>query len=289
MLTILANLRVNDRERLQHLKDSFRSFHAVSDNWLINVRGKLRDETVAFLKENLGQKMVLFELLDDSRGWITNALDMLKSARYDYVLIWNEDHLNTAPQELYNSMVVDMANADADYLGYSWWLFGKDRGFFDRLADELEMRHGDTIDVIYMTRKKWNMLLESGYPYFLLSLCGIYKKDLLQQMMLNDTKKLPMFLTKFLFKVMGFLNVIGIRFNTKKAFDRINGLFFNKLRKYPKETPFEIEKPPTRVDMLPLRIALPRQELFACIDDDLNVQGYSLVSRGLYNTAVAVR
>lgn len=288
-LTILANMRINEPERLQHMKDSFMSFRDISDDWVINIRGKLRDEAITFLKENLGDKLNFFELIDDSKGWITNASDMLKSARYDYVLIWNEDHVNLAPQNLYGSMVADMANANVDYLGYSWWLFGKDRGFFDRLSDELDIQHCSTVDVVRMTRKKWNMLLRSGYPYFLMSLCGIYKKDLLRRMMMNDAKKMPMFFTKFLFKVMGFLNVVGIRFNTKKAFDKINTLFFNKLRKYPAYTPFELEKPPTRTDMLPLIIALPKQELFACIDDDLNIPGYSLVNRGLYNRATVVR
>ena len=288
-LTILANMRINEPERLQHMKDSFMSFRNISDDWVINIRGKLRDEAITFLKENLGDKLNLFELIDDSRGWITNASEILKSARYDYVLIWNEDHVNLAPQNLYGSMVADMANANVDYLGYSWWLFGKDRGFFDCLSNELDIQHCSTVDVVRITRKKWNMLLRSGYPYFLMSLCGIYKKDLLRRMMMSDTRKIPMFFTKFLFKVMGFSNVIGIRFNTKKAFDKINTLFFNKLRKYPACTPFELEKPPTRTDMLPLTIALPKQELFACIDDDLNIPGYSLVNRGLYNRATVVR
>ena len=51
MLTIFANIRINDCERLQHMKDSFLSFNTISDDWLINVRGKLREEAVLFLKE----------------------------------------------------------------------------------------------------------------------------------------------------------------------------------------------------------------------------------------------
>ena len=42
--------------------------------------------------------MVLFKLLDDDRGWLNNASEMLKSAKYDYVLLWNEDHMNVVPQ-----------------------------------------------------------------------------------------------------------------------------------------------------------------------------------------------
>lgn len=275
-------MRINEPERLQHMKDSFMSFNTISDDWVINIRGKLRDEAIAFLKENLGDKLTLFELLDDSSGWITNALEMIKDVKYDYVLVWNEDHLNIALQELYGAIVSEMAKTNADYIGYSWWVFGKDRWYFDKLSDKLKIKRCNNIDIVDMTPMKWKMIMKNGYPYFLLSLCGIYKKDFLRQMMLKDANKLPIFLTKFIFKAMGFINILGLKFNTKKGFRRVNKFFRYKLRRYSKETPFELEKDETRIDMLPLRMALARQELFACIDDDLNVSGYSLVNRGLY-------
>ena len=68
-LTIFANMMINNTKRFQHLKDSFYSFHNISDNWLINIRGKLRNDVIDFLKNNLGDKMILFELLDEKRGF----------------------------------------------------------------------------------------------------------------------------------------------------------------------------------------------------------------------------
>ncbi|MBI2354869.1 MAG: hypothetical protein HYV06_07560 [Deltaproteobacteria bacterium] len=53
-------------------------------------------------------------------------------------------------------------------------------------------------------------------------------------------------------------------------------------KRWPKETPFDFEKCPTDVHWLPLQVALPRQELFASIDDDHVHPGSSLISRGLY-------
>ena len=52
--------------------------------------------------------------------------------------------------------------------------------------------------------------------------------------------------------------------------------------KWPKETPFDFEKSSSDVHWLPIRTALPKQELFACIDDDSLAPGSSLVARGLY-------
>ena len=53
-------------------------------------------------------------------------------------------------------------------------------------------------------------------------------------------------------------------------------------KRWPKETPFDFEKKPTDVHWRPLRVALPRQEIFASIDDDHVHPGSCLISRNLY-------
>ena len=166
---------------------------------------------------------------------------------------------------------------------YSWWMFGRARASFDKLSGELNIKRTAHIDVFDLTKDKWRKLVSVGNKYYILSLLGIYKKDFLINMMKKDQNKLPMSLTKFLFKVMGLVNKIGIRFNTKNGFELVNKFFFSKLRRYVKECPFDLEKSPIRTDVLPIRIALSKQELFACIDDDIDVPGYSLISRGAYS------
>ena len=53
-------------------------------------------------------------------------------------------------------------------------------------------------------------------------------------------------------------------------------------RRWPKETPFDFEKKGTDYHWLPINMAISKAELFACIDDDQGIPGYSLQSRGLY-------
>jgi hypothetical protein len=53
-------------------------------------------------------------------------------------------------------------------------------------------------------------------------------------------------------------------------------------KRWPIKTPFDFEKRPSDVHWLPLRVGLPRQELFASIDDDHVHPGSCLISRGLY-------
>lgn len=52
------------------------------------------------------------------------------------------------------------------------------------------------------------------------------------------------------------------------------------LRWYPKQTPLDFEKGANGSDWLPIRYAIPKYELFACIDD--GGDEYSLQGRGLY-------
>jgi|GEM_PF-57547 6-phospho-3-hexuloisomerase len=282
MLTIFGNLRINSASRLQHMKDSFLSFKDISDDWVINIRGSFRDEAIEFLKENLGDKLTLFELLDEKRGWINNALEMFSSIKHDYVLVWNEDHLNIAPQESYKNIIREMSEKKAQYMLFTWWIFGKARKVFDDLEHEIDLEKYDNIDVVNLTKKNWSKIRRTGYPYFILSLAGIYHKNLWHRLLIQDKRKLPMFFTRMTFKFFAFVSLFKLKFNHKKWIHIVSRLVFYKLGRYSKETPFNLERPPIRTDMLPVRIALSKQELFACIDDDLDTPGYSLIGRGLY-------
>ncbi len=278
MITIFANIRINDTIRLQHLKDSFFSFNTISDDWIINIRGDLRNEAISFLQKELGNKMTLFELLDDSVGWANNSLKMINKAKYNYLLIWIEDHINTASQNTLINTIEEIQSRKIDYMLYSWWQFRNSKKAFEAI----ELKNDKYIDFINLTKKEWVKIRNAGHPYYLISLCGIFHKDFLKKLLLKERFKLPMFFTKNLYRLMTLVNYSGIKFNQKKYFHLINKLFFYKLRRFSKKTPFDIEKPQYRTDLLPIKLAISKQELFACIDDDLDMPGYQLIKRGNY-------
>lgn len=280
MLTIFANIRISDRESLTHLKDSLFSFRSISDNWIINVRGSFRGEALVFLKQELGADGIFFELLDDSRGWAINSLEMIEKAKYEYILFWNEDHLNIAPQALFADIINDMKAAKADYLQYSWWFGGKIRGGFE----QIKLENYKSIDAVYLTDEKWKEVRSLGYRYFIIALQGIYQKDFFKRLLEKDNNRVSFFdarsIVNFAKKTLAFL---GITSGREKWFNRINKYIFRKkLRRFSKEAPFDLEYEPDRTDILPIKIALPKQELFACIDDDNGEQEYQLIKRGLY-------
>ncbi|MBU2509430.1 SIS domain-containing protein [Patescibacteria group bacterium] len=281
MLTVFANIRINDPERLQHMKDSFYSFRSISDNWVINVRGSQRQQAVDFLKKELGNQITLFELLDDKRGWIQNTLKMLPSVKYDYMLVWNEDHICLAEPDEIKGVVNEMKDHNVVYLPYTWWFFGK----IKKGLEALPFNHARFIDHVTLSSDDWKKATDKGYPYGLIALCGIFKVTFFKQLMLLDKYKLPLFLTTNFYRFATVLNKIGISFNQRKAFNTVNKLLFHKLRRYSKETPFDLEKDRSRTEILPLKVAWPKKELFACIDDELKcdgVSGYQLIKRGLY-------
>lgn len=273
MLTVFGNLKINSEAKLQYLKDSFFSFSGISDDWLINIRGDFRDEAISFLKDNLGDKARFFELLDDARGWTANALEMLSSAKHDYILVWLEDHMNIAPQHIYEDIISEMRTGGVEYMPYSWWFTGKIRKNFD-------IQKSKNLDIVYLTKEKWKPFSAVGKNNYLIHLTGIFSKVFFKKLLKKDKVKASISIVSFFKKV---THLLGIRSGREKWFNLVNKLFFGRrLRKFSAETPFNLEYESYRTDILPIMMAFPRQELFACIDDDIDERGSQLIKRGLY-------
>ncbi len=275
MLSIFANINISTRERLANLQASYKSMEGISDNWLINIRGKYRQQAIAYLRRRLGSKAIFFNLLDDSRGWMVNSLDMLSQAKYSYLLVWNEDHLNTAPVSLYTKIVSEMSRHNVQYMIYSWWFFGEIRAAFD----SQRIRKGKYIDSVMLTRRVWEKVKSRGYKHYIISMVAIFRKDLLRKFFVMDARKWPFFISKLMLFVLSLGKKLKLSYNMHTAFGKVNMVLGNYLARYPKETPFELEKDPERVDILPIKVGLPKRELFACLNDDGGFEGYKLTSR----------
>ena len=88
---------------------------------------------------------------------------------------------------------------------------------------------------------------------------------------------------------------VPVKFYIISAASILNNKFFKniinsnhpRLKRWPKETPFDFEKIASDVEYLPFNYGYSKEELFASIDDDHGEEGYSLISRGLYKSAVS--
>lgn len=244
MLNIFANFYIDTEERFLRMKDSFNSFSRIhADAWVINCRGKYRDEVLAFLKDNLGDKLIPFQL-NSRKGWFHDTRKMLPAIKSEYVLFWLEDHINLAPVELLDSIVAEMKSKELEYMLYTFWQFGKLRNRYDGI----ELSSGQFIDYFEHTLDNNNIIQGNVGGSYIISAASILSSNLFTLVVLADDP-VP--------------------------------------KRWPKETPFDFEKAPTDIHWLPIKVAVPREELFASIDDDHNIPGYCLQSRGLYPQRVS--
>lgn len=281
MLAILGNIRVDTQERFAHLRASVLSCVDIEAVWHINARGSLREEVRAFFLATLGARVTLYDLTDESHGWLATAEQMLKTMPQPYILVWNEDHMNVAPGKIFSELVNDMVTTNADYLPYSWWQAGRLRSLVDRVASS-QVQSGNVSDTVALDVSTWRTARTKGYPYYIISLTGIFRRELFQSLLVLDQKKWSYSTTEWVYRLMTVLNRLGIAFHQRRAFAHLNRLLGYRLRRFPAYYPFDLEKGPDREDILPLRVAMPRQELFGCIDDDLDLPGSQLIKRGLY-------
>jgi len=80
----------------------------------------------------------------------------------------------------------------------------------------------------------------------------------------------------------GYYMISAVSIFSAEFFKRIVSKNDPVFRRWPKETPFDFEKKGTDIHWLPIKMAIPKYELFASIDDENRCPGYSLQSRGMY-------
>lgn len=61
------------------------------------------------------------------------------------------------------------------------------------------------------------------------------------------------------------------------------------IKKTNPRAPFDVEKSPNHTFYLPLRLALPKQEIFVCVDDDNTIPNSSAISRGIVKNVIENR
>ena len=92
-LTIFANFFINNEERLQRMKDSFKSFENINPSeWVINIRGEYKFEAGDFLENEIGDKLFL-SYYNSGYGWFYDSRKIYKNITSQFVMYWIEDHI----------------------------------------------------------------------------------------------------------------------------------------------------------------------------------------------------
>ena len=151
-LTVFSNFRINDEERLIRLKDSFYSFKDIcAEKWVINIRGKLKENTKSFLKNELKEKAII-TFHESGKGWFNDSRFLTKNINTDFVMIWIEDCKNMVNIDIYKEIFKQMQISNSDYMNYTWWFLGKVYKMYSNIHKE-DFGDIETFDLTYNINK----------------------------------------------------------------------------------------------------------------------------------------
>jgi hypothetical protein len=245
-ISVFANFYINDEERLNKLKLSFKSFNETNiSNWVINLRGNKKEDAKIFLIKNIKKDKLKIFFLESEFGWNHDSLTISKYLKSKLIFFWIEDHVCIGGYKYFNKIIKLMHKYKIEYLPYSWFFFGNNKKSFVPLKCVVKK------DIIYTqyTKKKHNIRLKYIQDnrivsdIYIISCCSIINK-------------------KLFIKLLSLKDKFFLKWNIK--------------------LPFNFEKTENDNHWLPYKIAILKKELFASLDDDLGLKGYSLISRNLY-------
>ncbi len=284
MITGLCNIYINTNSKCSLFKETFPLVYEASDNWLINIRGKFQKEIIDYIKHNFldcEEKCIFFSSLDES-NWSKSTYTMLKQSRYDYVYVFLEDHFLLKPIEHFKNVIKDMMNEGIEYFQYSFFNIG----ISSLNIEALHPHQSKEFFIFQLEAEKIDFLRRNNRHFYPYALPSISSKNYFNKILKTETKTLlmvpriiqilmeNMFFAypknrKFWFYVNSFASKLGVRFII-----------------YPPETPFNLEKSlfDCSLDLLPIKVGCPKDELFTNWDDDNKLSNSSLIKRGLYPT-----
>jgi len=282
MVTAICNVFINSDLKLKLFKETFPLVYAISDNWLINIRGKFHKDVVKYIKETFEdheRHCIFFSGLDDG-NWAKSTCKMLENSKYDYIYVFLEDHFLLKPLDHFRNVIRDMIDSKIEYFSYSFFNIG----LSVQSAEGLYPDYSKHFFSFQFGEKSISFLRKNNHHFYPYSLAGICTKKYFQKLLIIENNllvKVPFFVQAvmenvfffyprnraFWFTVNKFVSKIGIRFVI-----------------YPSATPFNLEKSlfDCDLELLPLRVGGLREELFANWDDDNILSNSSLIKRGLY-------
>lgn len=184
-LNIFANFFIDTPERLQRMKDSYRSFcGARIEKWVVNIRGSRAEEAAAFLQDEIGDRLKLYRL-NSPEGWFHDTRKMLDDLDGDFVLFWLEDHLYINEPERINHIVGEMHERDLEYLLYTFW----HHGFLRERYRGTDMKKGRFLDYFLHDEKANHAIQGSRHSMYILSAAAIFNNALFKKIILADDPK----------------------------------------------------------------------------------------------------
>ena len=181
-LAIFSNFFIDNKERLQRMKDSFYSFKGVEPNeWIVNIRGSLKYDAGNFLKNELKEKLNLY-YLESKKGWMHDSLKISKQIKSDYVFFWIEDHIMIVPPDYLKKCVLEMKEFSIDQLMYSFLINEIKRNF--NLVETYKV--GKYITVIKLDLKNCLKIRKVAGEFYTISCVSIMNKNFFNKILSSN-------------------------------------------------------------------------------------------------------
>lgn len=282
MVTAICNVFINSDLKLSLFKQTFPRVYGVSDNWLVNIRGKYRDDVLRYIRETFPdpeKNCVFFSGLDDT-DWAKSTRKMLSEAKHDRIYVFLEDHFLLKPLDHFRDVIRDMAESGVEYFCYSFFDVGVSMRNSEGLYPEYS-RHLFSFRLGKRDLDRFRRTNRDFYPY---SLAGVCTKEYFRKLLDIEDKSL----IKVPFLIQALMENVFFFYPRNRAFwhavNRAVSWLNIRFVIYPSATPFNLEKSLFDCDeeLLPLRAGGLKEELFANWDDDNKLSNSSLIKRGLY-------
>lgn len=283
MITAICNVYINSEEKLSLFKGNFSNVYEASDNWLVHIRGKFKGEAVEFVKNiDAGKNnCIVFEKLFDN-DWAKSTRKMIEKAKYDYLYVFLEDHFLMKSIDKLKEIAREAIFNKSDYFSYSFFNIGMSANSVEILYPK-ETNNFFCFDI----NKNNQGFISNSFPFFYpYSLASISSKIYFDKLLKKEN---DFILLKIPSKIYEFIKIFKPYPTNRNFWSKLNNILkYIKVRlvSYSPATPFNLERSSQdlEINLLPVKIGVLKEELFANWDDDNGLSRSSLVKRGLYPT-----
>lgn len=180
-LTLFANFFIDTEERFFRMKDSFISFYKIEPaRWVINIRGRYKQEAAEFLKNNVKEELKL-TFKHSQEGWFHDTSELLNEITTDYIFIWVEDHINIAPIEYLNAVINDIIQYSIESFYYSFLNI-------DNRFNNVHMDEAENIKYFMFDSKSYKLIQENLPGAYIIWYTSIMKTSLFKKNIIDTPK-----------------------------------------------------------------------------------------------------
>lgn len=282
MVTAICNVFINSDIKFELFKETFPRVYGISNNWLINIRGKYHENCIKYVQDNFPdfrENCHFFPNLYDN-DWAKSTRAMLENSKYDYIYVFLEDHFLLKPLDYFKDVIRDMIDSKVEYFMYSAFNIGLSvhsaEGLYPDYSKYFFHFQFDEKNITYLKENN-----SQFYPYSSVSICT---KKYFEKILTIENK----LLLKVPFLLQAFMEKNFFTYPKNRVFwfgvNKLVSYFGIRFVIYPPSTPFNTEKSLFDCDskLLPLKVGCLMEELFANWDDDNGISNSSLIKRGLY-------